>query len=74
MEDPVRQREDFMVILRLMHKNILERDGELSASKTLSPPESVLTFSELQDKLNGLEVDQCFLTNLPLELTKLREC
>lgn len=60
VKDPLKQREDFMVILRLMHKNILERDGELSASKTLSPPESVLTLSELQDKLDGLEVDHMF--------------
>lgn len=60
VEDPLKQREEFMVILRLMHKSILERDAELSASKTLSPPESSLTLSELQDKLDGLEVDHMF--------------
>lgn len=60
VEDPAIQRENFMVILRLMHKNILQRDAELSASRNLSPPDSVLPLSELQSKLDGLEVDHMF--------------
>lgn len=60
VENAPKQREEFMVILRLMHKNLLQRDAELSASKSFSPPDSVLTLGELQGKFDGLEVDHMF--------------